>query len=248
MKRIFTIFAACLAALVLPAFAPAQTAVSGPELESDKDYYATFETTKGKIVFKLFAVDAPETVQNFVNLIEGTKPWKDPKSGETVKKPFYDNLTFHRVIPGFMIQGGCPLGTGTGSPGYRFKDEFQSGRKFNDPYLLAMANSGPNTNGSQFFITDKGSFPSHLNNRHTIYGQVIKGQDVVDAIAHIARGARDKPNTPVVIEKATVVRLSKGAKWGDSPASAPGAASKTPASKPATTPKPASKPASKPAR
>ncbi len=245
MKKSLAILAACLMALVLPALAPAQSAPNGPELDAEKEYYAVMDTSMGKIVFHLYADDAPLTVQNFVNLIEGTKPWKNPRTDETVTEPFYDGLTFHRVIPGFMIQGGCPIGNGTGSPGFRFQDEFQSGRRFDKPYILAMANSGPGTNGSQFFVTDQGSTPSHLNNRHTIFGEAIEGRDVVDAIARVRTDSprTNKPVTPVVIEKATVVRLPKGAKWGSSaaPASEP-AMDEAPASQPATDAEPPSKP------
>ncbi len=118
------------------------------------------------------------------------------------KKPLYDGTVFHRVIPNFMIQGGDPLGAGHGGPGYKFEDEFQSGRTFDKPGLLAMANSGPNTNGSQFFITT--STPSHLNNRHTIFGEVISGYDVVEAIGNVPRDGRDKPREPVVLEKVII--------------------------------------------
>src|SRR3954449_7350661 len=132
--------------------------------------YAHFTTNQGSFVVKLFDDVAPKTVANFVGLAEGTKAWKDPVTGQSVNRPFYDGLTFHRVIDGFMIQGGCPLGTGTGGPGYTFADEFHPDLVFNKPYLLAMANAGPGTNGSQFFIT-VGPTP-HLNRRHTIFGEV----------------------------------------------------------------------------
>ncbi len=166
------------------------------------ELYATFKTTKGDIVVRLFPKDAPKTVANFVGLAKGEKEWKDPVSGELIKKPLYDGTVFHRVIPNFMIQGGDPLGQGYGGPGYKFEDEFQSGRKFDKPGLLAMANSGPNTNGSQFFITT--STPSHLNNRHTIFGEVISGYDVVEAIGNVQRDRRDKPVEPVVLQKVII--------------------------------------------
>jgi peptidyl-prolyl cis-trans isomerase A (cyclophilin A) len=161
--------------------------------------YAVFHTTMGTITLSLFEKEAPKTVENFVGLAEGTKEWTDPKTQAKVKKRFYDGLIFHRVIPQFMIQGGDPEGTGRGGPGYRFEDEFNSGLKFDQPGRLAMANAGPNTNGSQFFIT---TVPTPwLDNRHTIFGQVVEGQDVVGAIEAVKKDGRDKPLTPVVIEK-----------------------------------------------
>ncbi len=164
--------------------------------------YATLKTNKGDIVVRLFAKDAPKTVQNFVGLATGEREWRDPKTNEMKREPYYDGTIFHRVIPNFMIQGGDPLGMGYGGPGYKFEDEFQSGRTFDKPGLLAMANSGPNTNGSQFFITT--STPQHLNNRHTIFGEVIRGYDVVQAIEKVERDPRDKPLERVVIEKVEI--------------------------------------------
>ena len=145
------------------------------------DLYAVFQTSRGNIVVKLFEKEAPKTVANFVGLATGKQEWVDPRNGQKSKAKLYDGTVFHRVIPQFMIQGGDPLGTGTGGPGYRFEDEFQSGKKFDRPGLLAMANSGSNTNGSQFFITEVPT--PHLNNRHTIFGEVVKGQDLVPQIA-----------------------------------------------------------------
>ena len=166
-----------------------------------KDLYATFDTTQGQIVVRLFAKDAPKTVANFVGLAAGEKEFTDPRDGKVGKKPFYDGLIFHRVIPNFMIQGGDPMGQGFGGPGYKFEDEFQSGRRFDKVGLLAMANAGPNTNGSQFFITV--STPAHLNNRHTIFGEVISGYDVVEKIVNTpAPGSR--PTTPQVMKKVTI--------------------------------------------
>src|ERR687896_2424630 len=127
--------------------------------------HALFTTTEGNFKVRLFDTDVPNTVANFAGLAEGTKEFTDPKTGQKAKRPFYDGLVFHRVIEGFMIQGGDPLGTGTGGPGYRFGDEFDPGLRFDRPYLLAMANAGPGTNGSQFFITV--SAQPHLNDRHT---------------------------------------------------------------------------------
>ena len=166
------------------------------------DQQATLKTTKGDIVINLFPNHAPETVANFVGLAQGTKDYKDDagRSGQR----FYDALTFHRVIDGFMIQGGCPLGTGTGGPGYTFKDEPHPELVFSKPYLLAMANAGPGTNGSQFFIT-VGPTP-HLNFKHTIFGEVADqaSRDVVDAIATVRTGPMDRPVEPVVMESVEV--------------------------------------------
>jgi peptidyl-prolyl cis-trans isomerase A (cyclophilin A) len=167
--------------------------------------YAIFHTTMGAITCSLFEKEAPKTVENFVGLAEGTKEWTDPKTQAKVKKRFYDGLIFHRFIPQFMIQGGDPEGTGRGGPGYRFEDEFSSGMKFDQPGRLAMANAGPNTNGSQFFIT---TVPTPwLDNRHTIFGQVIEGQDVVGAIEAVKKDGRDMPLTPVIIEKLEIKRV-----------------------------------------
>jgi peptidyl-prolyl cis-trans isomerase A (cyclophilin A) len=171
-----------------------------------EELYATLKTNKGDIVVHLFPNHAPKTVDNFVGLAEGTQEYTDPRSGQQTTGKFYDGLGFHRVIDGFMIQGGCPLGTGTGGPGYTFADEFHPELQFDKPYLLAMANAGPGTNGSQFFIT-VGQTP-HLNNRHTIFGHVDdeKSQQVVDAIATTRTGPGDKPVDPVVIESVSVER------------------------------------------
>lgn len=169
--------------------------------------YAILTTTKGKIVCELFEKEAPETVANFTGLAEGTKEFTDPKTGKKAKRRFYDGLIFHRVIPDFMIQGGDPLGTGTGGPGYQFKDEFAPSLTFDRPGRLAMANAGPGTNGSQFFITEVPT--PWLNNRHTIFGQVIEGQDVVSKITGVERDFRDKPETDVVLQKVTIERVKE---------------------------------------
>jgi len=165
---------------------------------------ATLHTNRGDIVVDLFPNHAPATVENFLGLAEGTKEYRDDagRSGER----FYDGLGFHRVIAGFMIQGGCPLGTGTGGPGFRFKDEFHPELAFDRPYLLAMANAGPGTNGSQFFITVTQT--PHLNRRHTIFGEVADqgSRDVVDAIASTRTGPGDRPVEPVVIESVEITR------------------------------------------
>ena len=165
---------------------------------------ATLHTNHGDITLLLFGDQAPKTVDNFVGLASGTKEYTDPKTGDRRSSKFYDGLTFHRVIDGFMIQGGCPLGTGTGGPGYTFGDEFHPDLVFNKPYLLAMANAGPGTNGSQFFIT-VGPQP-HLNRKHTIFGEVADqpSRDVVDQIAQVRTGRGDRPVNPVVIESVSM--------------------------------------------
>jgi peptidyl-prolyl cis-trans isomerase A (cyclophilin A) len=167
--------------------------------------YAIFNTNKGVITCQLFEKEAPKTVANFVGLADGTKEWTDPKTGKKVKKNFYDGLIFHRVIPKFMIQGGDPEGTGRGGPGYKFEDEFTSGMQFDKPGILAMANAGANTNGSQFFIT---TVPTPwLNNKHTIFGQVTEGMDVIETIESVKKGPGDKPVEDVVIEKLEIKRV-----------------------------------------
>jgi peptidyl-prolyl cis-trans isomerase A (cyclophilin A) len=165
---------------------------------------ATLHTNHGDIVLNLFGDQAPKTVDNFVGLASGSKEYTDLETGTKTTGKFYDGLTFHRIIDGFMIQGGCPLGTGTGGPGYKFADEFHPELMFSKPYLLAMANAGPGTNGSQFFIT-LGPTP-HLNRRHTIFGEVADqtSRDVVDEIGHVRTGFNDKPTKPVVIESVDI--------------------------------------------
>ncbi len=174
------------------------------EVRSGADLFAKFDTSEGLIVVKLFPKDAPKTVENFVGLATGEKAWTHPAGGEAMKnKPLYDGTIFHRCISNFMVQGGDPLGRGTGGPGYKFEDEFGSGRRFDRPGLLAMANAGPNTNGSQFFITVAAT--PWLNDRHTIFGEVISGQDIADRVAnHIPKGPGDRPKTDVVIKKLTI--------------------------------------------
>jgi peptidyl-prolyl cis-trans isomerase A (cyclophilin A) len=168
-------------------------------------HYAIFDTTLGEITCELFPTQAPVTVQNFVGLAEGTKEFVDPRTRQRTKRPFYDGLTFHRVIPRFMIQGGCPLGSGTGGPGYRFQDEFSDDLTFDRPGRLAMANAGPGTNGSQFFITVAPT--DWLNKRHTIFGQVVKGMDVVHKIVNGSRGVSDRPKTPVVMNAVKILEV-----------------------------------------
>ena len=168
------------------------------------DLQAVLKTTKGDITVNLFPDHAPATVENFVGLAEGTREYQDDagRSGER----YYDGLGFHRVISGFMIQGGCPLGTGTGGPGYTFKDEFHPELAFTKPYLLAMANAGPGTNGSQFFVTLAPT--TWLTGKHTIFGEVADqgSRDVVDAIGSAPTGAMDRPQEPIVINSVEIVR------------------------------------------
>jgi len=160
--------------------------------------YAVFETSLGTIVCRLFEKEAPETVANFIGLAEGTKDSVDERTGQKTRKRFYDGLTFHRVIPRFMIQGGCPRGDGRGGPGYQFKDEFHPSLRHSKTGRLSMANAGPNTNGSQFFITVAPT--EWLDNRHTIFGEVVEGQDVADKISNTPRESSDRPKTPVVLK------------------------------------------------
>jgi peptidyl-prolyl cis-trans isomerase A (cyclophilin A) len=167
--------------------------------------YARFNTSEGNFVIKLFDTQVPKTVENFVGLAEGTKEWTDPKSGDKVKRPFYDGLVFHRVIDGFMIQGGCPLGNGTGGPGYKFADEFNSKLRHNKAGILSMANAGPNTNGSQFFVT-LGPTP-HLDDRHSVFGEVVEGMDIVKKIGKVRTGANDRPAKPVTMDSVKIERV-----------------------------------------
>ena len=163
-----------------------------------------FHTTLGEVACELMPDVAPITVLNFVQLAEGGKEWMDPNTKEKTTAKLYDGTVFHRVIPKFMIQGGDPLGSGRGGPGYRFEDETTSEVVFDAPGLLALANSGPNTNGSQFFITDR-SMPSHLNGKHTIFGK-CDNLDIVEAIATTPRAQRDKPKTDVVLQRVEITR------------------------------------------
>jgi peptidyl-prolyl cis-trans isomerase A (cyclophilin A) len=167
--------------------------------------YAILETSQGNMVFRLFEKEAPNTVANFIGLAEGTKEFSDPRSGQKVKKPFFDGLTFHRVIPNFMIQGGCPLGTGTGGPGYRFADEFNASLRHDKTGKLSMANSGPNTNGSQFFVTVAAT--PWLDGKHTVFGEVVEGEDVALKISELPRDAGDRPRTPVTLNKVRIERV-----------------------------------------
>lgn len=221
--------------------------------EREPGLYATIVTSQGTIVTRLFEKESPLTVKNFVGLATGQKLWTDPKTGQRVKRPLYNGLTFHRVIPGFMIQGGDPMGTGGGSTD-AIKDEFDPSLTFDRPGRLAMANRGPDTGSCQFFITEVPT--PHLNGRHTIFGQVVEGQDVVEKIARTPRGEKDKPATPVRITRVSVKRegpapapaKSPYAAKPRGPAASKPAAPKTTAPKTAT-PKPqAAKPGSAPAK
>jgi peptidyl-prolyl cis-trans isomerase A (cyclophilin A) len=171
------------------------------------ELYATVTTSLGTVRVKLFPDHAPKTVRNFVGLSDGSGEWTDPRTGQQGEGALYAGTVFHRVIPGFMLQGGDPLGTGTGGPGYRFGDEFHPELQFDRPYLLAMANAGPGTNGSQFFITVAKT--PHLNRKHTIFGEVADqaSRDVVDAIAAVPTGPRDRPRTDVVISSIAVEQV-----------------------------------------
>jgi peptidyl-prolyl cis-trans isomerase A (cyclophilin A) len=178
-------------------------------LPSEPGLYAVIYTSMGDIVCRLFPSSAPKAVANFVGLANGSKPWTDPETGKLKHTPLYSGTTFHRVIPGFMIQGGDPVGNGTGSPGYQFDDEIDTSKTFDHPGVLAMANSGPNTNGSQFFITVAPE--NYLNGHYTIFGEVVSGQDVADAISQVPRNEDDKPLTPVKINRISIRRVPASA-------------------------------------
>ena len=167
--------------------------------------FATLHTSQGDIRVELFPNHAPKTVRNFTGLATGEIEWTHPGTGRTSTDPLYQNVIFHRVIPNFMIQGGDPLGKGTGGPGYRFPDEIHPELAFTRPYLLAMANAGPNTNGSQFFITTAET--PWLTGKHTIFGEVVSGQEVVDAIESVPTGSQDRPRQDVVITSIDVEQV-----------------------------------------
>jgi len=199
-----------------------QAAAAKPARENG--LYAVMTTSQGVITLRLFEKEAPITVRNFTSLVRGTKEFRDPKTGQMVKRPFFTGVTFHRVIPGFMIQGGDPTGTGGYDAGYTIADEFVPTLKFDVTGRLAMANTGdPHTGSTQFFITD--GTPQHLNGHHTIFGQVVDGQDVVTKIANVPRGANDKPKTPV---KIISIKLERE---GPAPTPPAGAAKKAPVKK-----------------
>jgi peptidyl-prolyl cis-trans isomerase A (cyclophilin A) len=166
--------------------------------------YARFETTLGTFTAELFESKVPRTVANFVGLAEGTKEWTHPKTGQKEKKPYYDGIIFHRIIDGFMIQGGDPLGQGYGGPGFQFEDEFHPELRHDRPGILSMANAGPNTNGSQFFITLAPT--PHLDRRHSVFGVVVEGLDVVKQIGQVKTDRSDRPVTPVEMKKVTIER------------------------------------------
>jgi peptidyl-prolyl cis-trans isomerase A (cyclophilin A) len=169
--------------------------------------YATFDTSMGTLVAELYWDKVPNTVLNFVQLAEGQKEWTDPKSGKQVKRPLYDGTIFHRVIPDFMIQGGDPLGNGTGGPGYKFADEFNPALHHDGPGVLSMANSGPNTNGSQFFITEKAT--PWLNGKHTIFGHVTEGLELIPKITHVEKAdgpTGSRPAKDIVLKRVLIGR------------------------------------------
>ena len=166
--------------------------------------YAEFNTSEGNFTVRLFDAEAPKTVENFVGLAEGTKEWTDPRVNRKVKDPYYDGVIFHRVIDGFMIQSGDPLGQGIGGPGYNFADEFHPSLRHNKPGILSMANRGPNTNGGQFFITLAPT--PHLDDRHSVFGEVTEGMDVVRKIGKTPTGERDRPLKDVTIRSITIRR------------------------------------------
>jgi peptidyl-prolyl cis-trans isomerase A (cyclophilin A) len=166
--------------------------------------FAKFNTSEGDFKVRLYDDKAPKTVANFVGLAEGTQEWTDPKTRQQVKRPFYNGLIFHRVIDGFMLQAGCPMGSGVGGPGYQFADEFAPGLKHDRPGLLSMANAGPNTHGSQFFVT---LVPTPwLDNKHAIFGEVVEGMDVVQKIGKTETGRNDRPTKDIVMNSVTIER------------------------------------------
>jgi len=176
-----------------------------PGGESIPMLYAHFTTTEGNFTIQLFEEQAPKTVANFTGLAEGTREWTDPRTGKKTKTPLYNGTVFHRVIDGFMIQGGDPLGQGTGGPGYKFEDEFHPKLRHTKPGILSMANSGPNTNGSQFFITLAQT--SWLDNKHSVFGEVVSGMDVIQKIGSTATSKpADRPVKPITIQSITIER------------------------------------------
>jgi peptidyl-prolyl cis-trans isomerase A (cyclophilin A) len=167
--------------------------------------YARFDTSLGQFTIRLFEKEAPRTVANFIGLAEGTKEWTHPGTRATEKRPYYDGLLFHRVIDGFMLQGGDPLGQGYGGPGYTFEDEFHPALRHSKAGTLSMANAGPNTNGSQFFITLAPT--PHLDGRHSVFGEVVEGLDVVKKIGKVPTNRQDRPLQDVVMRKVTIERV-----------------------------------------
>lgn len=230
MKSEFSLsklFAMLLAVLILPVTLAAQTGEKGPEVDPSQDYYAVMVTSMGQLNLHLFAKEAPITVANFVNLAEGTREFTDPRSGQKAKRPYYNGTLFHRCIPEFMIQGGDPTGTGRGDPGYKFGDEFASGFKFDRPGLLAMANAGPGTNGSQFFVTEVPT--PHLNNRHTIFGELVNTTEGLDTIKKMSRAPQNQSNKPlqaITLERVEIIRVPAGTPVAEVPFPKAGAAAK----------------------
>jgi len=198
------ILVACVASLVAAGAHPAGLQSTQKELTLPTGVYAVFNTTEGRFSVRLFEQEAPKTVENFIALAQGTKEWTDPRSNKKVKQPYYDGIIFHRVISGFMIQGGDPLGQGIGGPGYTFADEFHPKLRHDKAGILSMANRGANTNGGQFFITLAPT--PHLDDRHSVFGEVAEGLDVVQRIGGKPTDARDRPLTDVVINSVTIER------------------------------------------
>jgi peptidyl-prolyl cis-trans isomerase A (cyclophilin A) len=192
-----------------PAPTAKPTAPETPAVSAQKHgpgVYAHITTNHGAMIAKLFDKDAPKTVENFVGLAEGKKQWRNPRTNTMVRRPYYNNLTFHRIIPGFMIQGGDPEGTGMGGPGFTFADEFNPQLRHSKAGILSMANAGPNTNGGQFFIT---LVPTpHLNDRHSVFGELVEGMDTLRAIGKVPTGAQNRPVKEVVIKSIRIERVS----------------------------------------
>ncbi|MBF5040870.1 MULTISPECIES: peptidylprolyl isomerase [Myxococcaceae] len=211
MSRPFSLSALLLAVLMLaaPAFAAGNKWTQ--RVAAGQDVWATVQTSQGDFTLRLFSKDAPKTVASFVGLATGQKEWTNPETGKPTKKPLYEGVTFHRVIPGFMIQGGDPTGTGAGSVGFNVPDEFHNGHTFDKPGMAAMANVGrPDTNSSQFFVTVAPT--QYLNDRHTIFGEVVQGYDVVEKISKVPTSRGNRPEEPVVIRKVVLSDRAPGAK------------------------------------
>jgi peptidyl-prolyl cis-trans isomerase A (cyclophilin A) len=212
MRFPFRLTVFCVAISLLALIAPGGAAPAFAAAKRAPGLYATIETTAGKMTARLYEKEAPRTVANFVGLATGKKTWTDPRTGKKTNKPLYNGTIFHRVVKGFMIQGGDPLGSGRGGPGYKFADEMPQGPQFDyTPGTLAMANSGPNTNGSQFFIMH-GNHAGQLPKNYNIFGKVVEGMNVVDKIASAPTtegngGEQSKPVNPVVIRKITITRV-----------------------------------------
>jgi peptidyl-prolyl cis-trans isomerase A (cyclophilin A) len=196
--------------MIVAAFVVSLAAAAGTLQTAQKEstlptgVYAQFVTSEGNFTVRLFEQEAPKTVENFIGLAQGTKEWTDPRTNKKVKQPYYNGILFHRVIRGFMIQGGDPLGQGIGGPGYTFADEFHPKLRHDKMGVLSMANRGPNTNGGQFFITLAPT--PHLDDRHSVFGEVVEGIDVVQKIGSTPTDARDRPLTDAVIKSITIER------------------------------------------